>query len=45
MKVRERYVDKSVVMIGSSARTLMWGSEGVQITTIRVVRKISDLQF
>jgi len=39
MKIRERHVDKNIVMIGSLARTLMWGNEGVQVTTIRLVKK------
>jgi len=43
MKIRERHVDKNIVMIGSLARTLMWGN-GVQVTTIRVVNNINDLQ-
>jgi hypothetical protein len=43
MKIRERYVVKSIVMIGSLARTLMWGNEGVQVTTIRLVKKINAI--
>ncbi len=43
MKIRETYVDKSIVMIGSLARTLMWGNEGVQVTKIRLVKKINAI--